>query len=182
MADLNTNIEETQQEQQEQEDQEQKTPTVEELLAQIAQKDAAYAKLKNANDKTSSEIAKLKKQITSMQTADQQAAAAKAEAEEEHKEYVANLEKFQKQTMAKDRYLAQGMDVNTAARAAEAEIGGDMDALSAINKSFMEAQIKARETEWRKSIPDPKVGVGDNGEEDPFLKGFNSVGNYYTQK
>ena len=58
-----------------------KTPTVEELMAQLASERAEKEKYKNASDKASSEAAQYKKQLRSKQTAEEQEAEAKAEAE-----------------------------------------------------------------------------------------------------
>lgn len=176
MADVqttNTNIQENEQ------STENGTFTVEKLLAQLAQQKAENAKLKNANDKSSKEAAEYKKQLRAKQTAEEQASEAQREAEEQHKQYVAELEEFRNKTMAKDRYLAQGMPVDLAAKAAEAEISGDMDALATIQKQFTESVVKAKEIEWKKSRPEPQVGVG--GEETSVTKEqFNRMG--YKQR
>ena len=71
---------------------EEKEPTVEELMAQLAQERAVNAKLKNSFDKTSSELANTKKQLREKQSAEEQEEEAKKEAEEEHKKYVKGLE------------------------------------------------------------------------------------------
>lgn len=55
-----------------------KEPTVEELMAQLAQERAEKAKLKNNFDKTSSELASTKKQLKAKQTAEEQEEEAKA--------------------------------------------------------------------------------------------------------
>ena len=61
--------------------QENNTPTVEELMAQLATERAEKEKYKSASDKASSEAAKYKKELRSKQTAEEQEAEAKAEAD-----------------------------------------------------------------------------------------------------
>ena len=69
-----------------------KEPTVEELMAQLAQERANSAKLQNDYNKASSEAANYRKQLKAKQTAEEQEEEAKREAEEEHKKYVKGLE------------------------------------------------------------------------------------------
>lgn len=64
---------------------EEKEPTVEELMAQLAQERANSAKLQNDYNKASSEAANYRKQLKAKQTAEEQEEEAKKEAEEEHK-------------------------------------------------------------------------------------------------
>ena len=47
------------------------TPTVEELMAKIAQKDADYAKLKNAFDSKASALSKTEKQLKAKMSAEE---------------------------------------------------------------------------------------------------------------
>lgn len=93
---------------------EEKEPTVEELMAQLAQERANNAKLKNSFDKTSSELANTKKQLREKQSAEEQEEEAKKEAEEEHKKYVKGLEDTIRMTNATNRYLAIGMSAEMA--------------------------------------------------------------------
>lgn len=137
------------------------TPTVEELLAQLAQERAEKEKLKNANNKLSSENAETKKQLRAKQTAEEQEDEAKKEAEAQRNEYIKSLEAFKKKAEVKDRYITiQGMDAVTAEKAAVAEVEGDMDTLSAIQKAFQEARLKDAQKEWYASRPDIYAGAG----------------------
>jgi VIT1/CCC1 family predicted Fe2+/Mn2+ transporter len=158
--------------------------TVESLMAEIAQLKADGAKNKTALDKALKENGEVKKALRAKQTAEEQEAEAKKEADEQQKAYIADLEKFKRTAEAKARYALQGMSEELAIKAAEAEISGDMDALATIQKQNTETLIKQHEVEWLKSRPQPQAGNGGNGDEteDAFLKGFNSVGNKYIQK
>ncbi len=152
---------------------EEKEPTVEELVAQLAQERAEKAKLKNNFDKTSSELANTKKQLKAKQTAEEQEEVAKKEAEEEHKKYVKGLEDTIKMTNATNRYLALGMSAEMAKDTAQAELDGDMEKVTANMGKYNSAKIKEAEAEWLKSRPPVNAGQGDGEEKDLFLKGFN---------
>ena len=134
---------------------EEKEPTVEELMAQLAQERANSAKLQNDYNKASSEAANYRKQLKAKQTAEEQEEEAKKEAEEEHKKYVKGLEDTIRMTNATNRYLAIGMSAEMAKDTAKA------------------ASIKAAESEWLKSRPPVNAGQGEGEETDLFLKGFN---------
>lgn len=153
---------------------EEKEPTVEELMAQLAQERAEKAKLKNNFDKTSSELANTKKQLKAKQTAEEQEEEAKREAEEEHKKYVKGLEDTIKMTNATNRYLALGMTAEMAKDTATAELDGDMEKVTENMGKYNEAKVKAAEAEWLKSRPPVNAGQGEEEETDYFLKGFNS--------
>ena len=91
-----------------------KTPTVEELMVQIAQKDAEYEKLKLANDKASREAANYKKQLQSKMTAEEQAAEAKKAAEEEKDARLQELETKLRTMDYSKRFMGLGMDEKVA--------------------------------------------------------------------
>ena len=157
------------------EKEEPKTPTVEELMAELAKERAERAKLKNAFDKTSSEAATYKKALREKQTAEEVKAEEDQKAKEEHERQFAELVAFKREAEAKSRYALQGMDEKLASEAAKAEVAGDYDQLAKIQKQFAENLVKAREAEWMKTRPVPNGGNGDEESADPFLKGFNSV-------
>lgn len=170
----NRNLEEQGQQNQELDNTpEEKEPTVEELMAQLAQERANNAKLKNSFDKTSSELANTKKQLREKQSAEEQEEEAKKEAEEEHKKYVKGLEDTIKMTNATNRYLAIGMSAEMAKDTAKAELENDMEKVTENMSKFKDASIKAAESEWLKSRPPVNAGQGEGEETDLFLKGFN---------
>ena len=152
---------------------EEKEPTVEELMAQLAQERANSAKLQNDYNKASSEAANYRKQLKAKQTAEEQEEEAKREAEEEHKKYVQGLENTIKMTNATNRYLALGMSGDMAKDTAQAELDGDMVKVTENMSKFKDASIKEAETEWLKSRPPVNAGQGEDEETDLFLKGFN---------
>ena len=87
---------------------------------------------------------------------------------------MADLENFKKKTEAKERYMTIGMSADLAKEAAEAEVNGDMDALTEVYKRYNEASIKANKDEWLRTRPEPAASRDEAGNEDPFLKGFNA--------
>lgn len=134
------------------------TPTVEELLAQLATERATNEKNKAALDKALKEKGDLTKSLRAKQSAEELEAEAKKEQEEQQKAYIAELETFKHKAEAKARYAMQGMDAETAEKAAEAEISGDMDALSKIQMQHTETLVKQKQAEWMKSRPQPNAG------------------------
>lgn len=144
---------------------ENKTPTVEELLTKLAQKDADYAKLKNSFDTTSSELSTAKKQLKAKMTAEEQIEEEKRIADEAKDAEIKELkEKFRTMDYSK-RYMGIGMDEKTAESLSE--MTGDLpDAdkfFSALDK-FIKAKVKAAGEnavqELIKSNPDIKAGTG----------------------
>ena len=150
-----------------------KEPTVEELMAQLAQERANSAKLQNDYNKASSEAANYRKQLKAKQTAEEQEEEAKREAEEERRRYVKGLEDEVNMTKAEKRYLALGMPADMAKDAARAELDNDMEKVTGNMAKFKDASIKAAESEWLKSRPPVNAGQGEGEETDLFLKGFN---------
>ena len=151
------------------------TPSVEQLMTELAKERAERAKLKNSLDEASSEAAKYKKQLREKQTAKEIEDEEKQKQAEAHKAYVAELEAFKKKAEAKSRYALQGMSEELATKAAEAEVKGDMDELASIQRKHTEILLKEKEKEWIKSRPEVSAGNGEDGAEtDPFLIGWNS--------
>lgn len=134
---------------------------IQELMAEIARMKVEEQKQKKALDKALQEKGEVTKALRAKQTAAELEDEAKREEEERHQEYVAGLEEFKRKTEAKERYLMQGMSVEMAKKAADAEVSGDMDALADIQKQHTEAQLKAAKADWQKSIPQPQFGTGE---------------------
>lgn len=134
--------------------------SVEALKQQLAEERATQAKNKAALDKALKQVGDLTKQLRSKQTQQEIDEEAKRTEEEKTKEYIAALEAYKHETEAKERYLLQGMDTDMAKKAAAAEVAGDMDALVTIQKQYTDSVIKAKEAEWKKSMPKAYVGDG----------------------
>lgn len=134
--------------------------TLESLMNENAKLKADAARNKAALDKALKEKGDITKQYREILTESQQAKIDKETADEEHRQYVAELEQFKAKAEAKARYALQGMPEEMAVKAAECEITGDMDGLAMIQKQYTESVIKAKEVEWLKSRPRVNAGTG----------------------
>lgn len=144
------------------EGQQENTPTVEELMAQLAEAKAESQKYQNKYNQASNEAAETKKALRAKLTEAEQAEIAKQEADEEQKAYVESLEQYKKKNEAMKRYMTvQKMPADLAEKAADAEIAGDMDALTAIQNQHSESKLKEARADWQKSIPQPQFGTGE---------------------
>ena len=146
---------------------ENKTPTVEELIAKLAQRDADYAKLKNSFDTTSSELSTAKKQLKAKMSAEEQIEEEKRIADEAKDARIQELEsKFRMMDYSK-RYMGIGMDEKTAESLSEltGELADADKFFSALDK-FMKSKIKSAGEdaiqELIKKNPEIKSGTGDS--------------------
>lgn len=135
--------------------------TVESVMAELAQAKAEAEKTKKALDKALKEKGDLTKKYRETLTEQQRVDMEKQEQDEEHRAYVMELEEFKKKAEAKERYMMQGMTADVATKAAEAEVSGDMAALSEIQRQHTESVLKEAKSEWQKSIPQAQFGTGE---------------------
>lgn len=143
------------------------TPSVEELLAQLAQERATNAQNKAALDKALKEKGELTKNLRAKMSAEEQEAEAKKAADEAKDARIQELEsKFRTMDYSK-RYMGIGMDEKTAE--ALSELTGELsDAdkfFSALDK-FMKSKIKSAGEdaiqELIKKNPEIKSGTGES--------------------
>lgn len=142
------------------------TPTVEELMAKIAQKDADYAKLKNAFDSKASALSKTEKQLKAKMSAEEQIEEEKRIADEAKDARIQELEsKFRMMDYSK-RYMGIGMDEKTSEMLSEltGELS-DVDKFFSVLDKFMKVKIKSAGEnavqELIKSNPEIKAGTGE---------------------
>ena len=143
------------------------TPSVDELMAELAKERAEKAKLKNSFDTASSELAATKKQLRTKMTAEEQIEEEKRLADEAKDAKIQELEsKFRTMDYSK-RYMGIGMDEKTAESLSELT-GELVDAdkfFSALGK-FITVSNKAAEENYRqeliKSNPDINAGSGSD--------------------
>lgn len=148
-------------------------PTREELLEKLAaaetratQAEADAEKWKTANDKSSTEAANFKKQLTAKMTAEEQLDAAKKEAEEAKEKELNDIRKELSTIRATKRYMTLEMGEEKAEETAKAEISGDMEKVTAniaahikeIKKVAAEEAVNKFLTEHHMDI---KAGSGD---------------------
>ena len=142
------------------------TPTVEELLAQLAQERAEKAQNKAALDKALKEKGELTKNLRAKMSAEEQEAEAKKAADEAKDARIQELEsKFRTMDYSK-RYMGIGMDEKTAEMLSEltGELS-DADKFFSVLDKFMKAKIKSAGEnavqELIKSNPEIKAGTGE---------------------
>ena len=143
------------------------TPTVEELLAQLAQERATNAQNKAALDKALKEKGELTKNLRAKMSAEEQEAEAKKVADEAKDARIQELEsKFRIMDYSK-RYMGIGMDEKTAE--ALSELTGelsDADKFFYALDKFMKSKIKSAGEdaiqELIKKNPEIKSGTGDS--------------------
>ena len=143
------------------------TPSVDELMAELAKERAEKAKLKNSFDTASSELAATKKQLRTKMTAEEQIEEEKRLADEAKDAKIQELEsKFRTMDYSK-RYMGIGMDEKTAESLSEltGELADADKFFSALGK-FITASNKAAEENYRqeliKSNPDINAGSGSD--------------------
>ena len=143
------------------------TPSVDELMAELAKERAEKAKLKNSFDTASSELAATKKQLRTKMTAEEQIEEEKRLADEAKDAKIQELEsKFRTMNYSK-RYMGIGMDEKTAESLSELT-GELVDAdkfFSALGK-FITASNKAAEESYRQELikNNPDINAGSGGD------------------
>lgn len=115
---------------------------------------------KAALDKALKDVARLTKENREKMTEAEIEAQEKRLEAERAQEELADLRAYKQKNEAKERYLLQGMSAELAIEAAEAEVAGDMDKLADIQRKNLEAQIKAKEAEWKATRPRLNAGDG----------------------
>ena len=143
------------------------TPSVDELMAELAKERAEKAKLKNSFDTASSELAATKKQLRTKMTAEEQIEEEKRLADEAKDAKIQELEsRFRTMDYSK-RYMGIGMDEKTAE--ALSELTGELaDAdkfFSALGK-FITASNKVAEENYRQELikNNPDINAGSGGD------------------
>ena len=179
MADVNTNNNDqnNQQNGDDQQNQQPKTPTIEELMVELAQERAEKERFKASIDKLTASNGDLTKKLRAKQTAEEQAEDAKREQEAQRAAYVKELEDKLNMIETTQRYQTMGMDANLAEATAKAELAGDKDLVAKNIAAMTDAKIKAAEAEWLKSRPDPQGGTEGKDKDDEksaFWAAFNS--------
>ena len=138
------------------------TPTVEELMAQLANERAEKEKYKNASNKASSEAATYKKQLRSKQTAEEQEAEAKAEAERLQKEKFESMSKELNHIKAVNAYQKTISDENAIDTLIDAIADADHNVISNVIENEVKRRMKEAKAEWLKSRPPINSGGGDS--------------------
>lgn len=143
------------------------TPSVDELMAELAKERAEKAKLKNSFDTASLELAATKKQLRTKMTAEEQIEEEKRLADEAKDAKIQELEsKFRTMDYSK-RYMGIGMDEKTAESLSEltGELADADKFFSALGK-FINASNKAAEENYRQELikNNPDINAGSGGD------------------
>lgn len=142
--------------------------TYEDALSEIAAAKAEAKKFKAERDNALKKAGDATKQLREKMSEAEIKAEEEAQAKEEREAYLKSLESYKAENEAVKRYRLQGMPDELAAKAAKAEIDGDMDALADIQKQYTQTVIKEKEAEWKASRP--RVNVGDDDDSSPMTK------------
>ena len=143
-----------------QQNEEAKTPTVEELLAELAKEKAANGKSKSAIDKLAKENGELKKSLRAHQTADEAAEAERKAQEQELQEKYNALLKENTLNKYTSNFKALGFTDEQAVAAANALVDGDFD--NALFKALglgIASITKTAQTTWLNNRPPVNSGV-----------------------
>lgn len=143
------------------------TPSVDELMAELAKERAEKAKLKNSFDTASSELAATKKQLRTKMSAEEQIEEEKRLADEAKDAEIKELkDKFRVMDYSK-RYMGIGMDEKTAESLSEltGELADADKFFSALGK-FITASNKAAEENYRQELikNNPDINAGSGGD------------------
>lgn len=137
-----------------------KTPTLEELQAELAKLKEENGKLKNAQSNASSDAAKYKKQLQERMTEQEKAENATKELIEQLKADNQRMKREQEVAVRTAAYVQIGFDGDLARQAAEA-YGSDHDSFMASFKTFLTAHDKALIADQLRATPRPGNGAVD---------------------
>lgn len=127
------------------------TPSVDELMAQLAQANAERDKYKSANDKLSKSEAEMKRQLRARQSAEEQEAEAKAEAQRIADEERESMRKELNHIKAVNAY--KNIAEKSVEKLIDAVSDADHAAIAQIIDSEIKQAVKIAEAEWLKSRP-----------------------------
>lgn len=147
---------ETQQQSKPEQQSEDKTPTVEELMAQLATEKANAVKNKQALDKALREKGEVTKALRAKQTAEEQEAEAKAEAERQQKEQYEETLKELNHIKAVSAY--KNISENSVESLIEAVADCDHVSIAQLIDNEVKAAVATAKAEWQKSRPRVNAG------------------------
>lgn len=142
------------------EQQKENTPSVEELMAQLAEAKAESQKYQNKYNQASNEAAESKKALRAKQTAEEREAEEKAEAQrksDEEKEAMRKELNHIKAVAAYKNIPEEKTVENLIAAVSEF----DHVSIALIIEREKEKAVKEAKAEWQKSIPQPQFGTGE---------------------
>ena len=134
------------------------TPTVEELMAQLAQANADRDKYKNANDKLSKEAAETKRQLRAKQTEEERKAEELAEAKRLRDDEFETVKAELNHIRAVNAYkaIAEEKEVE---KLIDAVSDADHNAIAAIIENQCKKAVAEAEAKWLKDRPNVNTGM-----------------------
>lgn len=136
------------------------TPDAPDMTKFVAKSD--YDKLKTASDNNASEAKSWKDKYNSTLSAAEQQKQADEEARKATETRLAELERKDKISTAKDQYIASGFETALALATAEAEVDGKMDVVRANIAKHIENTRAADKDKAMKKTPAPPAGGNPN--------------------
>lgn len=130
------------------------------------------AKLKNALNKASSDVADFKRQLREKQTEAERAEAERLEKETERENLLKSLIREKDISNYQAKFLENGYDPELAKSSAEAMANNDFDTIFANLNAFNQAKEKSIRAEVLKGTPSP---VGGNTEKTVTKEQFNNM-------
>lgn len=141
------------------------TPTVEELMAQLAEAKAETQKLQNKYNQASTEAAESKKALRAKQTAEEREAEEKAEAQrlaDEEKEAMRKELNHIKAVAAYKNIPDEKTVENLIAAIDENDHASINEIFEREKEKAVKAAVNAAKAEWEKSTPPTQYGTGNN--------------------
>ena len=138
------------------------TPTVEELMAQLAEAKATGAKQKQALDKALREKGEITKALRAKQTAEERATEEKEEAERLQPQKYEQVEKELNHMKAVSAYKSLSTE-KAVENLIDAISDGDHNAVAALIENEVKSAVAKAEAEWKKSRPRVNVGGSYTG-------------------
>lgn len=138
------------------------TPTVEELMAKLAEAKATGAKQKQALDKALREKGEITKALRAKQTAEERATEEKEEAERLQREKYEQVEKELNHMKAVSAYKSLSTE-KAVENLIDAISDGDHNAVAALIENEVKSAVAKAEAEWKKSRPRVNVGGSYTG-------------------
>ena len=136
------------------------TPTVEELMAQLAEAKATGAKQNQALDKALREKGEITKALRAKQTAEERATEEKEEAERNKKNKQVEKELNHMKAVSAYKSLSTEKAVENLI---DAISDGDHNAVAALIENEVKSAVAKAEAEWKKSRPRVNVGGSYTG-------------------
>ena len=136
-----------------------KTPTMEELQAELARLKDENSKLKNAQSNASADASKYKKALQERMSEQERAANETKELIEQLKSENAQMKRNQTLAEQTSGFMGIGFDAALAKKAAEAHVDGDFSSMINALRDFITAHDKSIRADEIRNTPRPGAGA-----------------------